>query len=121
VAITLERKVILTIGTTPIDTTLLFDDANKTVTVKVDARGSEYSGTWKFDVENKSLQFTPSMLVGAPQIACIIACLGTGVGKPLLECLMKSRTLDEIKKCLEEKAVGALADVAVCIAGCLAL
>jgi hypothetical protein len=37
----------------------------------------------------------------------------------LLECLLRSRSLADVEKCLKDKAVGALADAALCIAHCL--
>jgi|SRR5580692_4677821 hypothetical protein len=90
----------------------------QTVTFKVAVDGNEAEGTWTINFEEKSLAFSSIIHAGAHAV-CIISCLGISVGKPLLECLLRSRSLADVEKCLKDKAVGALADAALCIAHCL--
>jgi hypothetical protein len=99
---------------------LELDDHN-VVAMTVNTNGQKINSakaTWKFQLEHKTLAFASVHSSGA-QSACILACIGTNVGKTLLECLLGSKNLTEIRACLQGKAIASLASAVMCIAACL--
>ena len=97
-----EEQFTLKIGAGPqVSVNLHFRNDN-TVQLNVTSGSDSALATWTIDVAHKSLKLD------------MTAAVGTTVA-----CLLKSGTIQEIEKCLKEKAAGALADATFCIAGCL--
>ncbi len=98
---------------------LAFSDDGQ-VHIRVRSEDNEAEARWLFDVQQKTMQFSVVSHHGR-QAICLATCLGKAIGKPLLECLLSSRSIQDVGKCLDEKAIGAYSDAVVCIGLCLGL
>src|SRR5438046_40008 len=70
--------------------------------------------------DSHGLFFDPGSM-NTDEARCITSCLGVAAGRGLVECLLGSRSLSEIRACVRRKAAGTLVDAALCVAQCMGL